>query len=132
MIVLHLSNFWTQKPNLRCMGKIPLVRLQKLFDNMLSQIFEVTKANGRFTKYQIKKFAFIFYSSVHWSYIYVKTKISKSSINANIYIYIYIYIYHHHIALVARISLTLSRHSSLSFIALGRSSKQHPVSSHSC
>ena len=28
--------------------------------------------------------------------------------------------------------LTLSRHSSLSFIALGRSSGQHPVSSHSC
>ena len=42
------------------------------------------------------------------------------------------YIYHHHIALVARISLTLSRHSSLSIIALGRSSGQHPVSSHSC
>ena len=39
---------------------------------------------------------------------------------------------HHHIALVARIFLTLSRHSSLSFIALGRSSGQHPVSSHSC
>ena len=38
----------------------------------------------------------------------------------------------HHVALVARISLTLSRHSSLSFIALGRSSGQHPVSSHSC
>ena len=37
--------------------------------------------------------------------------------------------HHHHIALVARISLTLSRHSSLSFIALGRSSGQHPVSS---
>ena len=34
--------------------------------------------------------------------------------------------------LVARISLTLSRHSSLSFIALGRSSGQHPASSHSC
>ena len=34
--------------------------------------------------------------------------------------------------LAARISLTLSRHSSLSFIALGRSSGQHPVSSHSC
>ena len=30
------------------------------------------------------------------------------------------------------ISLTLSRHSSLSFIALGRSSGQQPVSSHSC
>ena len=40
--------------------------------------------------------------------------------------------HHHHIALVARISLTLSRHSSLSFIVLGRSSGQHPVSSHSC
>ena len=40
--------------------------------------------------------------------------------------------HHHHIVLVARISLTLSRHSSLSFIALGRSSGQHPVSSHSC
>ena len=40
--------------------------------------------------------------------------------------------HHHYIAPVARISLTLSRHSSLSFIALGRSSGQHPVSSHSC
>ena len=40
--------------------------------------------------------------------------------------------HHHHITLVARISQTLSRHSSLSFIALGRSSGQHPVSSHSC
>ena len=40
--------------------------------------------------------------------------------------------HHHHVALVARISLTLSRNSSLSFIALGRSSGQHPVSSHSC
>ena len=40
--------------------------------------------------------------------------------------------HHHHIALVAQISLSLSRHSSLSFIALGRSSGQHPVSSHSC
>ena len=33
---------------------------------------------------------------------------------------------------LARISLTLSRHSSLSFIASGRSSRLHPVSSHSC
>ena len=40
--------------------------------------------------------------------------------------------HHHHVVLVAQISLTLSRHSSLSFIALGRSSAQHPVSSHSC
>ena len=40
--------------------------------------------------------------------------------------------HHHQIVLVARISLTLSRHSSLSFIALGRASGQHPVSSHCC
>ena len=40
--------------------------------------------------------------------------------------------HHHHVVLVARISLTLSRHFSLSFIASGRSSGQHPVSSHSC
>ena len=49
-----------------------------------------------------------------------------------IYIYIYIYHHHHHIVLAARISLTLSRLSSLSFIALGRSSGQQPVSSHRC
>ena len=40
--------------------------------------------------------------------------------------------HHHHLVLAARIFLTLSRHSSLSFIALGRSSGQQPVSSHSC
>ena len=40
--------------------------------------------------------------------------------------------HHHHVVPPARISLTLSRHSSLSFIALGRSSGQHHVSSHSC
>ena len=46
--------------------------------------------------------------------------------------HIYFIYHHHHIVLAARISLTLSRHSSLSFIALGRSSGQQPVSSHSC
>ena len=40
--------------------------------------------------------------------------------------------HHHHVVLVAWISLTLSHHFSLSFIAPGRSSEQHPVSSHSC
>ena len=39
---------------------------------------------------------------------------------------------YNHVVLVARISLTLSRHFSLSFIASGRSSGLHPVSSHSC
>ena len=40
--------------------------------------------------------------------------------------------HHHHVVLVAWISLTLSRHFSLSFIASDRSSGQHPVYSHSC
>ena len=44
-----------------------------------------------------------------------------------------VYIYHqHHVVPLAWISLTLSRHFSLSFIAFGRSSGLHPVSSHSC
>ena len=40
--------------------------------------------------------------------------------------------FHHHDMQLARISLTLSLHVSLSFIAFGRSSGLHPVSSHSC
>ena len=40
--------------------------------------------------------------------------------------------HHHHVVPPARISLTISRHFSLSFIASGRSSELHPVSSHSC
>ena len=40
--------------------------------------------------------------------------------------------YHHDVVPQARISLTHSRHFSLSFIASGRSSGLHPVSSHSC
>ena len=39
---------------------------------------------------------------------------------------------HHHVVPPARISLTLSRHSSQSFIASGRSSGLHPISLHSC
>ena len=40
--------------------------------------------------------------------------------------------HHHHVVPLARISLTLSHHFSLLFIASGRSSGLHPVSSHSC
>ena len=40
--------------------------------------------------------------------------------------------HHHHVVPLAWISLTLSRHFSLSFIASGRSSGLHPISSHSC
>ena len=40
--------------------------------------------------------------------------------------------YHHHVVPPARISPTLSRHFSLSFIASNRSSGLHPISSQSC
>ena len=40
--------------------------------------------------------------------------------------------HHYHVVPLARISLTLSRHFSLSLIASGRLSGLHPVSSHSC
>ena len=39
---------------------------------------------------------------------------------------------HHHVVPLAQMSLTLSCHFSLSFIASGRSSGLHPVSSRSC
>ena len=39
--------------------------------------------------------------------------------------------HHHHVRLPARISLTLSRYLSLSFIAPGRSSRLHPISAQS-
>ena len=40
--------------------------------------------------------------------------------------------HHHHVMPPARISLTLSCHFSLLFIASGRSSGLHPISSHRC
>ena len=44
----------------------------------------------------------------------------------------WLYICHHRVVPLARISLTLSRYFSLSFIAFGESSGLHSVSSHSC
>ena len=40
--------------------------------------------------------------------------------------------HHHHVVPLTRISLTLTRHFSLSFVASDRSSGLHPVSLHSC
>ena len=57
------------------------------------------------------------------------------SVGTNILIKRHIFFYHHHhhhhVVPLARLSLTLSRHFSLSFIASGRSSGLHSVSSHS-
>ena len=46
--------------------------------------------------------------------------------------FIHVNHHRHHVMPLAWISLTLSRHFSLLFIASGRSSGLHPVSSHSC
>ena len=56
------------------------------------------------------------------------SKFSFSSIKATLAFHHH----HHHAVLPARISMALSRHFSLSFIASGRSSTLHPLSSQSC
>ena len=61
-------------------------------------------------------------------YIYIYTHLIYTSE----YIYTTDIHHHHHVVPPARISLTFSRNFSLSFIASGRSSELHPVSSHSC
>ena len=66
-----------------------------------------------------------------WEFIIIFVGSSSSSSSSFVDILIIIHD-HHHVVLVAWISLTLSRHFSLSFIASGRSSGQYPVSSHSC
>ena len=59
----------------------------------------------------------------------IDVKLDYIDTYTHILIYTYIYIYnHHHVVPQVRISLTLPRHSSLSSIAFGRSSRQHPVS----
>ena len=60
-----------------------------------------------------------------FKYLFEDMKNIKSNIKEQLH-------HHHHVVLVAWISLTLSRHISLSFIASGRFSGQHSVSSHSC
>ena len=62
-------------------------------------------------------------------YIYVHIHIHT---HTHVYIHIYHHHHHHHILPLARISLTLSRHFSQSFITSGRYSGLHPVSSQSC
>ena len=64
----------------------------------------------------------------YWYYIAILGTIN----NANEWTVLKKNPHHHHVVPLARISLTLSRHFSLSFIASGRSSGLHPVSSRSC
>ena len=60
-------------------------------------------------------------------------KVRKSHFGVVVFMgVLFFFAYHHHFVPLARISMTLSRHFSLSFIASGRSSRLHPISSHSC
>ena len=84
-----------------------------------------------------KRFYFKLFSLFKQSYITIQFSVSTVSMSKTVQFQtiqfsISHHHHHHHIVLAAGISLTLSRHSSRSFIALGRSSGQQPVSSHSC
>ena len=83
-------------------------------------------------------YIYMFHTHIHL-YINVRIYIYSKKESYNKYLYMYIEErlpcdrYHHHdVVTLARISLTLSHHFSLSFIASGRSSGLHPVSLHSC
>ena len=114
--------------------KIDLTICNNLVNNMQKRIKAVIKAKWGHTTYWLLLLMFtpLFLT---FKYISLNHNFDFSLVLHNFgqgCIYIYIYHHHHHVVLVARISLTLSRHFSLSFIVSGRSSGQHPVSSHSC
>ena len=98
-------------------------------------------------KYNIFFFQIIRFPSlkktIHMRCLYLTVGVSVANIldcnfivnkfqHQSYYYVIIIIIHHHRVVPPARLSLTLSRHFSLSFIASGRSSGLHPVSSHSC
>ena len=61
-----------------------------------------------------------------------RTDLKKKIPHTRTHTYTYFHHHHHHAVPLARIFRTLSRHFSPSLIASGRSSRLHPVSSHSC
>ena len=79
-----------------------------------------------FTLKKVRKICLVGSGKIIYIYIYIERERGRESC-----IYSYHY-HHHHVMPPPRISLTLSCHFSLSFIAFGRSSGLHPVSSHSC
>ena len=61
--------------------------------------------------------------------IYLSIHFSRFHLSLSLYIYHH---HHHHVVLPTQVSLTLSRHFYQLFIASGRSSGLHPISSQSC
>ena len=88
---------------------------------------------GMCPEYDTKLHPMVSLENMKWPFIIFTLRFTRTGSGSTCYGSIYkSNHHHHHIVLAARISLTLFRHSSLSFIALGRSSGQQPVSSHSC
>ena len=89
------------------------------------------KGNKRFRTWT-KKSLRVFHVSGFLCSMYICYEHSMYVSHIRISGYVKIESHHHHVVPPAQISLTLSRQVSLSFIASGRSSGLHPVSSHSC
>ena len=87
---------WEEKPKLKLLSHIYIYIYIKTF------IPYIYTLNHLFHVYTLKPLSYIYIVYIRLHYIYI---------------HIYIYHHHHHVVLVARISLTLSRHFSLSFIA---------------
>ena len=73
-----------------------------------------------------------FWSKICHTHSYIWVSVSYINKGTSTEEYTLPHHHHHHVMPLARISLILFRHFSLSFISSGRSSRLHPVSSHSC
>ena len=116
--VLDLSTLKERAP-IQIIWKKKKKRFQRPFDQWKTRLKKIN--TSAIVHYDLGKYSFSLDN--FWTPL----------IYMGIYIYIYIYHHHHHhVVPPARISLTLSRHFSLLFIASDRSSGLHPVFSHSC
>ena len=93
----------------------------------LSQELPPSKKTKKNLSYKVQTYLFKAIRSFHWKKAVMGHNLTRKQHKAS-----FLSHRHHHGVPLARISLTLSRHFSLSFIASGRSSGLHPVSSHSC
>ena len=92
------------------------------------QIWDSTKVKLLFISSKKQRFCLVLLNDVLW---YINPS-GLFKVKSCLYIYIYIYIYHHYDVTLARISQTLSHHSSISSIAPVRFSSLHPESVQSC
>ena len=101
-------------------------------------LFYIYSTTFRFFSFEWKSSLFLqecnYLKLKEYVYVYINLLILllQSKLTEEIFSCHRINILHHHVLLLTQISLILSRHFSLSFIASCRSSGVHPVSSHSC